>query len=151
MNRDIENYLKEVHSHLHLDSRTEKKILKEIYTHLEDTINENENYISSDVSYDKLAKRATESLGDPREIATLMYREHSRASWEEVILHFQPYLLFGSLFGFHLWHSFVPLSVTFLLMAAVTFAGIRKGIGNWMFSWAGLLFGGITAFAYLIK
>jgi len=141
MDKEIQSYLNEIHSHLHLDTSTEEKIIKEIYYHLEDALEESRN---TGLYYKEPFKDITQTLGNPRDVARLLYEAHSRGSWEEVALHLQPYLLFIALFAFHLCYSFFPLLVSFIFTLAVLFLSIRRGMGNWIFSWGGFLFSSLV-------
>ncbi len=148
MNKEIQTYLNEIHSHLHLDTVTEEKIIKEIYYHLEDALEDSKN---AEHYHKKPIEYITRTMGNPRDVARLMYEVHSQGSWEDVLLYLQPYLLFMALFAFHLWYSFLPLLASFIFIMTILFFSIRSRTENKLSSWSGFLFSSLIPFFVLAK
>jgi hypothetical protein len=131
---EVASYLDDVHSHLHLDPRTEKRVINELATHFQDKVDELRAQGLSEV---EAARTALSSFGDARSIARLMYEAYSRGSWTEALISCQPHLIVAAIFATHIWRYPVLLGAAFAGIVLITIMGWRNGTPTWTYSWAG--------------
>ncbi len=134
MQFEINAYLQEVKSHLHLDPRVETKVILELYTYFQEKVAE---LSRQGCSEEVTATAAIKSFGTPRAIARLMYEAYSRGTWIEALITSQPHFLAAAMFAFHLWPRPLPLSVAFISIVGITLVGWWHGKPNWLCSWMG--------------
>lgn len=148
----INEYILEVKSHLHLDSRTEKNIVAELYTHLHER--KKEIHLEGN-SLERSGELAVRFMGRPRVIARLFYEAHSAGSLTDAFLTALPYVIVSLLFASHLWRDTVIAPVVFAIIVAVTLIGWWWGKPNWLYSWIGFslfpfLVAGLTSRRHII-
>ena len=136
MNEEVERYLTKIYTHLHLDSNTEKVIIKEIYDHLAEKVVDKK---IGEETHQNTIHTAIEDFGNPREVARLMYEAHSQKKWHEVILCGEAHLFLSFLFMFHLWQNPFALGLILMLSIGITWYGLKKGLSEWAYSWCGYL------------
>jgi hypothetical protein len=134
MRSEVAAYLDEVKTHLHLDPRTERRVISELYTHFQEKVGDLE---MQGMTEPEATKDALSSFGDARWIARLMYEAHSRGSWTEALIGCQPHLIIAVLFATHIWRFPVLLGAAFAAIMTISLLGWRRGAPNWLYSWMG--------------
>jgi len=134
MRPEVRRYLDEVRSHLHLDPRTERRVINELSTHFEEKVGDLE---LQGVPEDDAVLDALKSFGESRSIARLMYEAHSRGSWTEALIGCQPHLIVAALFATHVWRHPLLLGTAFAAIVIIALLGWRSGGTSWMYSWIG--------------
>jgi hypothetical protein len=134
MQSQVSDYLEEVRAHLHLDPRTEKRVINELTTHFEEKLSD---LGSQGVPEEEAARVALDSFGDARWIARLMYESYSRGSWMEALISCQPHLIVAALFATHVWRFPLLLGAAFATIIVIALLGWRSGSPTWLYSWVG--------------
>lgn len=134
MQPEVFTYLEEVRLHLHLDPRTETRVMKELTAHFEEKLADLED---QGVPVPEATRTALSSFGDARNISRLMYEAYSRGSWSETLFSCQPHLIIAALFATHVWRSPVLLGTAFAAIVIIALLGLRNGSSPWMYSWVG--------------
>ena len=130
----INEYLLEVKSHLHLEDPVERDIVSELYAHLSEKAREiHLSGKSMERSYDL----AVRSMGRPRAIAGLLYEAHIVGRARDAFLTGLPYAIVSLLFATHLWRDPTIAPVAFAAIVAITLLGWRWGKPKWLYSWIG--------------
>jgi hypothetical protein len=145
---DISRYLDEVRTHLHLDPKTETRVLNEISAHFQEKISELEREGFTRAAAER---EAVSSFGEARSIARMMYEAFSKGSWIDAFMSFQPHLIAAALFATHYWHNPVILGIALATVAIITILGWRNGSPTWMYSWAGYAFFPLLIIAFLFR
>lgn len=127
-------YLEDLSLHLRLDSRREGRIIREMYSHLEDRVLDLER---EGLSREQAVQEATRGFGKPQAVAQEMYRVHSTGSWADALLAATPHVGVFLLFALQLWQSFAWLAAFLTASVAVTLIGWWRGKPQWMYPWAG--------------
>lgn len=131
---DIKNYLVSVCSQLRIEPMKEREVIREIYLHIVDRINDLK---ASGMSEDEADKEAVNSLGPPRSIAGELNYIYGGGNWWQASGAAMPHLILALLFGLHLWRDVRWLSVAMLALLIVSIWGWRRGKPAWFFSWLG--------------
>jgi hypothetical protein len=134
MRSEFSTYLGEVQAHLHLDPRTERRVISELSTHFEEKVGD---LASQGVAEDDAVRDALKSFGEARSIARLMYEAHSKGSWTEALIGCQPHLIVAALFATHVWRYPLLLGAAFAAIVVIALLGWRGGGTSWMYSWIG--------------
>jgi hypothetical protein len=144
----IDTYLDRVRSHLHLDARTEVRIIRELKSHFEDELAELQ---SGGMPLQDSAEAAIRSSGNPQSLANLFYQAYSRGSWIETLLALQPHLVTAALFLTHLWSNPLALLVAFTGVLLVALGGWHQGRPNWAYPWIGYSFSPFIAMIFFSR
>jgi len=134
MQREVNSYLDEVRTHLHLDPRTSGRVINELSTHFEEKVSDLEQQGLEEAD---AARAALRSFGDARSIARLLDEAHSGGSWTEALIGCQPHLIVAALFATHVWRSPLLLGTAFTAIVVIALLGWRSGGASWMYSWIG--------------
>ncbi len=134
MNTAVAAYLDEVRTHLHLDARTEKRVISELATHFQEKLSDLQG---RGLAPAEAEKQAIASFGAAKAIARLMYQAYSRGSWGEAFISCQPHVIAAVLFATHFWRHPILVGAAFLAFMLITFFGWRRGESAWLYSWAG--------------
>jgi hypothetical protein len=134
MHRQVSSYLDEVKTHLHLDPRTERRVISELSTHFDEKVGD---LSVQGLSEEEAARTALDSFGDARSIARLLYEAHSRGSWTDALIGCQPHLIVAALFATHVWRHPLLLGLAFAVIAIIAMLAWRNGSAPWMYSWMG--------------
>jgi hypothetical protein len=129
---EVSVYLEEVRNHLHLDPRTETRVMKELTAHFQEKLEDLED---QGMPPPEATRTALSSFGDARDIARLMYEAYSRGSWTETLISCQPHLIIALLFATHVWRSPVLLAAAFAGIVIIALLGLRNGSSPWLYSW----------------
>src|SRR5512142_1328186 len=98
MRSEVAAYLEEVKTHLHLDPRTERRVISELYAHFQEKVGDLQ---VQGLPVADATQVALSSFGEARWIARLMYEAHSRGTWTEALIGCQPHLIVAGLFAAH--------------------------------------------------
>jgi len=134
MQPEVATYLDEVKTHLHLDPDTESRVISELYSHLQEKVNELQE---SGASEPEATREALASFGGARAIARLTYEAYSRGSWVEALIGCQPHMIVAALFATHVWRQPVMLVAAFSAILLIALLGWRSGTPTWLYSWMG--------------
>ncbi len=134
MQTEVRHYLDQVRTHLHLDPRTERRVISELHTHFQEKLSELED---QGVSQVEATREALLSFGDARSIARMMYEAYSGGSWTEALIGCQPHLIVAALFATHVWRYPLLLGAAFAAISIIALLGWRSGSPNWLYSWVG--------------
>jgi len=134
MQTEVNSYLDEVRTHLHLDPHTERRVINELHSHFQEKMLDLEE---EGMPKEEATAEALTAFGDARSIARLMYEAYSRGSWMEALISCQPHLIVAALFATHVWRSPVLLCGAFGAIMIITLLGWRNGVPNWLYSWVG--------------
>jgi hypothetical protein len=145
---DIRTYLHEIKTHLHLDSKTENRVLTEISAHFQEKVSELER---EGFSKDAAEREAVSSFGEAKVIARSMYEAFSRGTWVDAFMSFQPHAIAAALFATHYWNNPIILFAALTFITVVTVMGWRNGSPAWMYSWAGYAFFPLIIAAFLFR
>jgi len=134
---EVDSYLSEVRSHLHLDPSLERRVIGELASHFEDKVRD---LRAEGFDEREAAREAIASFGGARDIARQLYEAHSRGTWVETFLACQPHLLAAALFAAHQWRNPMLLGLFSVVLVGMAVAGWRRGRPPWVHSWAGYAF-----------
>lgn len=134
MQPEVRLYLDEVRTHLHLDPRTERRVITELHTHFQEKLSDLEGL---GMPREEATREALSSFGDARSIARMMYEAYSGGSWTEALIGCQPHLIVAALFATHVWRYPLLLGAAFAAIAIIALLGWRSGSPNWLYSWVG--------------
>jgi hypothetical protein len=134
MSAVVEAYLDEVRVHLHLDPRTEKRVISELESHFQEKVNELEE---EGLPPGEAERLAVASFGTAKAIARLMYQAYGRGSWMEALISCQPHIIAAVLFATHFWRHPILLGAACAAFMLITVLGWRKVESAWLYSWAG--------------
>ena len=146
MQAEVGVYLDEVRTHLHLDARTERRVISELYTHFQEKLSDLED---TGMRAEEATREALLSFGDARSIARQMYEAYSKGSWTEALISCQPHLIVGALFATHIWRNPVLLGGAFAAIVIISLLGWHGGAPNWLYSWIGYAVLPLLIFSYL--
>jgi hypothetical protein len=146
MQAEVGVYLDEVRTHLHLDARTERRVINELYTHFQEKLSDLED---NGMREEEATREALRSFGDARSIARMMYEAYSKGSWTEALISCQPHLIVAALFATHIWRNPVLLGGAFAAIVIISLLGWRGGAPNWLYSWIGYAVLPLLIFSYL--
>ena len=121
-------------SRLGLDSSSEKEILSELYTHLEDRIEELQE---SGRSREEAARKAAAEFGSVKRVARELSEVHSTSNWPQALMAALPHVVFSLLFAFHQWSNIIWLVVILISVFGVVIYGWQHGRPTWFFTWLG--------------
>jgi len=146
MQREVSSYLDEVKSHLHLDPRTSRRVINELYSHFEEKVSD---LAQQGLPEPEAAQTALRSFGEARSIARLLDEAHSGGSWTEALIGCQPHLIVAALFATHVWRHPLLLGTAFAAIAVIALLGWRSGGASWMYSWIGYAVLPLLVLSYL--
>jgi hypothetical protein len=146
MQAEVGVYLDEVRTHLHLDPRTERRVISELYTHFQEKVSDLED---NGMREEEATREALRSFGDARSIARMMYEAYSKGSWTEALISCQPHLIVAALFATHIWRNPVLVGGAFAAIVIISLLGWRSGAPTWLYSWIGYAVLPLLVFSYL--
>jgi hypothetical protein len=130
------NYLARLKINLHIDSRRECELIRELEDHFEDSSDELKN---SGLSEEEAANKAMQRLGSPQLIAKQIYEVYSQGSWRQALSCSLPHFLIALLFAMHWWQNTLWIAVTVLVAISSVIYGWSHGKPTWLFTWLGYL------------
>jgi hypothetical protein len=129
-------YLKSIKYHLRLGIITEKEIITELSTHIDDSVAELKK---EGLTEEEAETKCLRLMGSAKRVARQLYEAHSQGTWRQTLLAATPHLLFASLFTLSWWQGFGWLLVGITLIFGVSIYGWWRKKPNWFFSWMGYL------------
>ncbi len=127
-------YLDSIRDNLRLDLSTEREVIEELGTHIEDKLQELQD---NGLSEEEAASTCLGLLGSARLVARQIYEAHSQGSWRQALLASAPHLLFGLLFTLNWWQGVGWLLVMLALVLVAAIYGWWHGKPTWLFPWLG--------------
>ncbi len=130
----LSHYLESIKDSLRLDLSTEREVISELETHIEDRL---EELKKAGLSEEDAANTCVGLLGSAKLVARQIYEAHSQGSWQQALLASMPHLLFGLLFVLNWWRGIGWLLVMLALVLSVSIYGWWRGRPSWLFPWMG--------------
>ncbi len=130
----LSHYLDSIRDNLRLDPSTEREVISELETHIEDRLQELKD---NGLSEEEAASTCVGLLGSAKLVARQIYEAHSQGSWRQALLASAPHLLFGLLFALNWWQGIGWLLVMLALVLAAAIYGWWHGKPTWLFPWLG--------------
>ena len=127
-------YLDSVRDNLRLDPVSEREIIDELQTHIEDKL---EELREDGLSEDEAATTCVKLLGSARLVARQVYEAHSQGTWRQTLLASTPHLLFALLFALSWWQFISWLLIIVILVLSTAVYGWWHGKPTWLFPWLG--------------
>jgi len=130
----LTQYLDSVRDNLRLDLESEREVIDELQTHIEDQLEEMKE---AGLSEEEAASTCIALLGSAKLVARQIYEAHSQGTWQQALLASMPHLLFALLFALNWWQGIVWLVVTLGLVLSTAVYGWWRGKPIWLFPWLG--------------
>ncbi|HUT97281.1 MAG TPA: permease prefix domain 1-containing protein [Dehalococcoidales bacterium] len=130
----LNHYLEMVRENLKLDRSTEREVIHELATHIEDELQELKDAGLSD---EEAARACLTLMGSAKTVARQIYESHSQGSWTQALFAAMPHLLFGLLFALSWWQGIIGLLAVLVAVLGVVVYGWWRGKPSWLFSWLG--------------
>jgi len=130
---ELEHYLADLRDNLRLDPSSEREIINELETHVEDRFQEMRGAGLSD---EEATKRCVGLLGSAKLVARQIYEAHSQGTWRQALLASIPHLFFASLFTLK-WWGIGWLPVMLAVVFGIVLYGWCHGKPTWLFPWLG--------------
>jgi hypothetical protein len=143
----LSNYLESIRDNLRLDHSSEKEVIQELETHIEDEVKE---LRESGLSEEEAADTCLTLLGSAKMVARHIYEAHSQGSWTQALLAATPHILFGLLFALNWWQGVGWLLGMLVLILIMAVYGWWRGKPAWLFPWLGYSLLPVVAAALLL-
>jgi len=143
----LSNYLESIRDNLRLDRSSEKEVIQELETHIEDEV---EELRESGLSEEEAADTCLTFLGSAKMVARQIYEAHSQGSWTQALLAATPHILFGLLFALNWWRGVGWLLGMLVLILIMAVYGWWRGKPAWLFPWLGYSLLPVVAAALLL-
>jgi len=143
----LSNYLESIRDNLRLDQSSEKEVIQELETHIEDEV---EELRESGLSEKEAADTCLTLLGSAKMVARQIYEAHSQGSWTQALLAATPHILFGLLFALNWWQGVGWLLGMLVLILIMAVYGWWRGKPAWLFPWLGYSLLPVVAAALLL-
>lgn len=128
----LSHYLDRVRENLRLDRSTEREVIQELETHIEDELQE---LREAGLSEEEAAQACLSLMGSAKMVARQIYETHCQGSWPQALFAALPHLLVGILFALSLWQGVAALLVLLGVVLSVVVYGWWRGKPSWLFSW----------------
>jgi len=130
----LSQYLDNVRDNLRLDLVSEREVIDELQTHIEDKL---EEMREAGLSEEEAANTCIKLLGSARLVARQIYEAHSQGTWKQALLASMPHLLFALLFALNWWQGIGWVVITLALILSTAIYGWWHGRPVWVFPWLG--------------
>ncbi len=130
----LSHYLDSVREQLRLDFPSEREVIHELQTHIEDELQE---LREAGLSEEEAANTCVNLLGSAKLVARQIYEAHSQGTWRQALLASMPHLLFALLFALNWWQGIGWLLVVLGLVLGMTVYGWWHGRPARLFPWLG--------------
>jgi len=134
MTTALSHYLNIIRDNLRLDPQSEREVISELETHIEDEL---EKLEEAGLSEEEASSTCARLLGSAKLVARQVYEAHSQGSWRQALMASTPHLLFGLIFALNWWQGISWLLVMLVLILATVVYGWWRGKPTWLFSWLG--------------
>ena len=130
----ISHYLDSIRDSLRLDILSEREIISELETHIEEKLHD---LREAGLSEEEAANTCIRLLGSAKLVARQIYEAHSQGTWKQAIFASLPHLLFGLLFALNWWQGIGGLLIMLILILSTAVYGWWHGKPTWLFPWLG--------------
>jgi hypothetical protein len=144
---EIRHYLNNMGSRLRLDPKSERDILRELYTHLEE---ETDELCQTGLNRDAAARMATERFGSIQALAREFHQIYSKGTLLQAFLAALPHLLIALTFILQLWRGWHWMVAILISMMLVTIYEWRRGKPAWLYPWLGYCLAMMVVLALLL-
>ncbi|MFB0559109.1 MAG: permease prefix domain 1-containing protein [Dehalococcoidales bacterium] len=134
MTTALSQYLNSIRDNLRLDPPSEREVINELETHIEDEL---EELKEAGLSEEEAANTCVRLLGSAKLVARQIYEAHSQGTWRQALLASMPHLLFGLLFALNWWRGISWLLAMLVLTLGTAVYGWWRGKPTWLFPWLG--------------
>jgi len=125
-------YMENLRRNLKLDNSSEKEIIREMETHVEDKY---EELRDAGLSDDEATRECIGLLGSAKMVAHQIYEVHNQGNWRQAILASMPHLFFAMIFTLKWLVGIEWLPVLLGTVFVLAFYGWCHGKPNWLFPW----------------
>ncbi len=133
MATELEHYLADLRDNLKLEPSSEREIINELETHVEDRFQE---MMGAGLPDEEAVKRCVGLLGSAKLVARQIYEVHSQGTWRQALLASIPHLFFALLFTVK-WWGIGWLPVMLAAVFGIVLYGWCHGKPTWLFPWLG--------------
>jgi hypothetical protein len=133
----LSQYLDSIREHLRLDDDSEREVIDELQTHIEEEYQEMRDAGLSD---EEATSTCIRLLGSARMVARQIYEAHSQGTWKQALLASMPHMLFAVLFALNWWQGIGWVAATLGVVFGIAVYGWVHGKPVWLFSWLGYYF-----------
>lgn len=134
MTSALSEYLDTIRNNLRLDFISEREILSELQTHIEDKL---EEMREAGLPEEEAVSTCLKLLGSAKQLARQIYEAHSQGTWKQALWASMPHLLFGLMLVLNWWRGISWLAAMLGLVLIITIYGWRCGKPVWVFPWLG--------------
>jgi hypothetical protein len=134
MTTALSSYLSSIRDNLRLDPLSEREVINELETHIEDELQELKE---AGLSEEEAANTCVRLLGSAKLVARQIYEAHSQGTWRQALLASMPHLLFCLIFALNWWRGGSWLLIMLVLILGTVVYGWWRGKPSWLFSWLG--------------
>ena len=131
---ELSHYLDSIRCNLRLDLSSEREVINELETHIDDRLQE---LRQAGLSEEEAVKTCIKLLGSAKLVARQMYEAHSQGTWKQTLLASMPHLLFGLIFALNWWRGIGGLLIMLVLVLSMAIYGWWRGKPIWLFPWLG--------------
>lgn len=134
MKTKLTQYIQNLKDHLTMDPASEKDVIHELETHVEDSCQELQN---SGLSEDDALEKCLTQLGSAKIVAHQIYEANNQGTWRQALLAALPHLIFAIIFALKWWIDINTLPVMFVVIHGIAIYGWYHGKPYWLFPWLG--------------
>ena len=134
MSTEWYHYLVNLKNNLRLDPSSEKEVISELETHVEERFQELKEAGLSD---GEAATSSVGLLGSAKLVARQIYEAHSQGTWRQALLAAMPHLFFALLFTLKWLVGIGWLPIMLAVVFGIVFYGWCHGKPTWLFPWLG--------------
>jgi hypothetical protein len=131
---DLSNYFHNIKQNLHLDPASEKEIILELKTHVEDESTEMQK---AGLSEAEAIEKSIHLLGSAKLVAQQIYDVHSQGNWKQALLAAMPHVFFAVLFALNWLTGVTWVPILLVVVAGILFYGLSRSKPTWLFPWLG--------------
>jgi hypothetical protein len=128
----LTQYLQNLKDHLVMDPASEKDVIHELETHVEDSCQELQN---AGLSEDEALEKCLTRLGSAKIVARQIYEANNQGTWRQALLAAVPHLIFAIIFALKWWVGINVLPIMFAVIIGIAFYGWYHGKPYWLFPW----------------
>jgi len=130
----LSSYLNSIRDNLRLEPSSEKEVIDELQTHIDDKLQELKE---AGLSEEEAANTCVSLLGSAKLVARQIYEAHSQGTWRQTLLASMPHFLFALLFTLNWWRGSGWLLVMLVSVLTMAVYGWWRGKPTWLFPWLG--------------
>lgn len=134
MKTKLTQYIQSLKDHLTMDPASEKDVIHELETHVEDSCQELQN---AGLSEDEALEKCLSRLGSAKIVARQIYEANNQGTWRQALLAALPHLLFAIIFALKWWTDINILPIMFVVILGIAIYGWYHGKPYWLFPWLG--------------